>query len=159
MHMSKLYKWASLCVRTRKDEVTYRKAQRKKAIQQREQLIQKEEERKNRLQIELGEAENKFAEEHKEEIELAQKWEQDQQVQQEDDYGEEGEGDDDGGKSAIDTRRQERPEMPVFNKEEFLRKWLEENPVIEIPPEYTPEVDADWVLTQEEEQSLVTTFL
>ncbi len=49
--------------------------------------------------------------------------------------------------------------MPVFNKEEFLRKWLEENPVIEIPAEYVPEVDADWVLTEEEEQTLITTFL
>jgi len=29
--------------------------------------------------------------------------------------------------------------MPVFNKEEFLKKWLEENPVIDIPPEYVPE--------------------
>ena len=49
--------------------------------------------------------------------------------------------------------------MPVFNKEDFLKKWLEENPVIEIPPEYVPEVDADWVLTEEEEQTLVNTFI
>ena len=59
----------------------------------------------------------------------------------------------------MDTRRQERPEMPVFNKEEFLKKWLEENPVIEIPPEYVPEPDADWSLTEEEEQSIVNTFI
>jgi hypothetical protein len=104
------------------------------------------------------EAEAKFAEEHKEEIELALKWEQDQNGNaQDDDYGEE--GDEDGGASAMDTRRQERPEMPVFNKEEFLKKWLEENPVIEIPPEYVPEADADWVLTEEEEQTLVNTFI
>jgi len=49
--------------------------------------------------------------------------------------------------------------MPVFNKEEFLKKWLEENPVIEIPPEYVPEPDADWSLTEEEEQSIVNTFI
>jgi len=32
MHMSKLYKWLTLCLKTRKDEITYRKAGRKKAI-------------------------------------------------------------------------------------------------------------------------------
>ena len=48
--------------------------------------------------------------------------------------------------------------MPVFNKEEFLKKWLEENPVIDIPPEYVPEVDADWTLTEEEEQTIINTF-
>ena len=45
MHMSKLYKWLLLCVKTRKDEITYRKANRKRAILQRDQLIQKEQER------------------------------------------------------------------------------------------------------------------
>jgi len=78
MHMSKLYKWLVLCIKTRKDEITYRKAGRKKAIQQRDQLIQKEQERQIRQEQELVEAEAKFSEEHKEEIELAQKWEQDQ---------------------------------------------------------------------------------
>jgi hypothetical protein len=59
----------------------------------------------------------------------------------------------------MDTRRQERPEMPMFNKEEFLKKWLEENQVIDIPPEYVPEADSDWSLTEEEEQSIVNTFI
>jgi len=48
MHMSKLYKWLVLCLKTRKDEITYRKAGRKRAIQQRDQLIQKEQERQVR---------------------------------------------------------------------------------------------------------------
>jgi hypothetical protein len=43
----------------------------------------------------------------------------------------------------MDTRRQERPEIPIFNRDEFLKKWLEENPIIEIPPEYVPEPDAN----------------
>lgn len=157
MHVGRIYKWLLLCVKTRKDEITYRKSNRLKAIQQRDQLIQKEKERQTRLEQDLVEAEAKFAEEHKEEIEAALKWEQDQNGgAQNDDYGEE--VDDDGGASAIDTRRQERPEMPVFNKEEFLKKWLEENPVIDIPPEYVPEVDADWTLTEEEEQTIINTF-
>ena len=157
MHMSKLHKWLVLCLRTRKDEITYRKANRQKAIQQREELIKREQERQARQAQELIEAEGKYIEEHKEEIELAQKWEADQNGGgQDDDYGDEN---DEDGASAMDTRRQERPEMPVFNKEEFLKKWLEENPIIDIPPEYVPEIDADWELTEEEEQRLVSTFM
>ena len=49
--------------------------------------------------------------------------------------------------------------MPMFNKEDFLKKWLEENQVIDIPLEYVPEPDADWSLTEEEEQSIVSTFI
>lgn len=57
-----------------------------------------------RLEQDLVEAEAKFAEEHKDEIEAAQKWEQDQNGgAQDDDYGEE--NDEDGGTSALDTRR------------------------------------------------------
>jgi hypothetical protein len=48
--------------------------------------------------------------------------------------------------------------MPIFKKKDFLEKWLEENPVIEIPPEQSPENDADWILTEEEEAALVSAF-
>jgi len=46
----------------------------------------------------------------------------------------------------------------VFKRDEFLKRWLEENPVIEIPPEATKENDTDWILTEEEEQALVSNF-
>lgn len=41
--------------------------------------------------------------------------------------------------------------MPEFNKEEFLKKWDEENPHLVIPPEVIPEYDRDWILSEEEE--------
>jgi hypothetical protein len=37
--VGKLFKWLKLCLQTRKDDITYRKAQRKRAILNRETLI------------------------------------------------------------------------------------------------------------------------
>ena len=45
MYIAKLFKWLTLCIRTRKDDITYRKAQRRIAILSRDSLIQKEQER------------------------------------------------------------------------------------------------------------------
>ena len=49
--------------------------------------------------------------------------------------------------------------MPVFNKDEFLKTWLEENPVIEIPSEEKAESEADWILTEEEEQAVLAAYM
>jgi hypothetical protein len=61
----------------RKDEITYRKAQRQLTLSMRDGLIQKEKERQIRLEQELVEAEQKFNEEHKDEIDAVHKWESD----------------------------------------------------------------------------------
>ena len=45
--------------------------------------------------------------------------------------------------------------MPVFNKEEFLTKWEEENPPITIPDEVIDDKDNDWRLSEEEEENLI----
>ena len=47
------------------------------ALSMRDGLIQKEKERQIRLEQELAEAEQKFNEEHKDEIDAVQKWESD----------------------------------------------------------------------------------
>ena len=91
------------------------------------------------------------------------KWEADQIAKANgggaEDYGEEDEDEDGGNTSAVKTQREEvKPEMPIFKKDEFLKRWLEDNPVIEIPPEQSPENDTDWVLTEEEEQALIANF-
>jgi hypothetical protein len=36
--------------------------------------------------------------------------------------------------------------MPVFNKEEFLTKWLTDNPPINIPDDPVEEPDNDWIM-------------
>lgn len=48
MHIGRLFKWLQLCIRTRKDDIIYRKAQRKKAMLSRDSLIQREKERQLR---------------------------------------------------------------------------------------------------------------
>ena len=110
----------------------------------------------------MAEAESKFKEEHKDEIEAVYKWEADQAAKANgggaDEYGDEDE-DDEGNTSAVKTARDEvKPDMPQFKREEFLKRWLEDNPLIEIPPEQSPESDTDWLLTEEEEQALIAGF-
>jgi hypothetical protein len=51
------------------------------------------------------------------------------------------------------------PSLPVFNKDEFLLKWDEENPVVVIPPQVAHEIDKDWYLTDEEEQYWIQQYL
>lgn len=45
IYVGRLYKWLTLCLKVRKDEITYRKAQRQLALLMRDGLIQKEKER------------------------------------------------------------------------------------------------------------------
>ena len=40
-----------------------------------------------------------------------------------------------------------------------MAKWLEENPVIEVPSENDGELDTDWILSEEEEEKLLSTYL
>ena len=48
--------------------------------------------------------------------------------------------------------------MPVFNTEEFLTKWEEENPAVVIPPEVVDDLDKDWILTEEEEEQIIAQY-
>lgn len=41
--------------------------------------------------------------------------------------------------------------MPVFNAEEYLEKWEDDNPAVVIPNEVEEEIDNDWVMNEEEE--------
>ena len=75
-----------------------------------------------------------------------------------DEYGEEDEEADDS-RVEEEQKPKEKPVMPVFDKEDFIKRWLEDNPVIEIPSEEAVENDADWVLTEEEEQAVLQGYL
>jgi hypothetical protein len=74
----------------------------------------------------------------------------------EDEYGEE---DEDEDRRAVEEKPQERPTVPEFNKEDFLKGWLEENPVIEIPSEEELAPEADWILNEEEEQAILAAYI
>jgi hypothetical protein len=134
-------------------------AQRQRTLQNREALEKEEAERVARMDVEVQEAEAKFADEHKEEIEAAAKWENEQQnANGDDDYGEEDDEDEKPSKD-VEEKPKEKPVVPVFNREEFLKKWLEENPKIEIPEAGNEEIDTDWVLNPGELQGLLLAFL
>ena len=47
------------------------------------------------------------------------------------------------------AEKQPPPVMPVFNSEEFLAKWVHENPPVEIPDEVIEDLDNDWIYTPE----------
>jgi HrpA-like RNA helicase len=104
------------------------------------------------MEQDVVEAEAKFMEEHKDEIEAAQKFEEQEKQKKDDEYGEEEE---DEEKEKVPK---EKPVMPVFNKEEYLQKWLEDNPVIEIPPPVVDDKDSDWYMTEEEEEALINAY-
>ena len=82
-----MFRWVTLCVKTRKDDVLYRKAQRKTAILNRDSLIQKEQDRQLRMQNDIAEAEGKFADDNRDQLDAALKWESEQTSKVEDDYG------------------------------------------------------------------------
>jgi hypothetical protein len=48
--------------------------------------------------------------------------------------------------------------MPVFNLDEFLEKWVEDNPEPVLPEEIIPDIDNDWILAEEEEEALIQAY-
>ena len=114
----------------------------------REDSQRKEQARTQKLEVDIVEAENKYNEDHKEDMEAYLQYQQRSNRDKNDDDEEE-EG----------TEREPAPVMPVFNKEEFLAKWLSENPPIVIPDEPVEEVDNDWIMTPAEQDAIVNSYL
>lgn len=85
-------------------------------------MIQKEKDRQTRMNQEVADAEAKFVEEHKDEIDAVQKWEQDQQTSGAggDEYGDEDDEETAKAGGEDPDKPKEKPPMPEFNKEEFL---------------------------------------
>ena len=99
------------------------------------------------MEVEIVEAENKYNEDHKEDMEAYLQYQQRSSRGEKDDEEEED-----------NTEREPAPVMPVFNKEEFLAKWLTDNPPIVIPDEPVEEPDNDWILTPAELEVLINTY-
>ena len=98
----------------------------------------RDEKRTNELEAER----QKFADEHKDEIDAYNDWKakQDAGVN---DYG---------GESDSGSNKEEKPAptLPEFNEKEFLEKWDEEFPAIEMGELDAVDIDNDWILTEEE---------
>lgn len=72
-----------------------------------------------------------------------------------DEYGDENGEEEDHEK---DKMLKDKPVMPEFNREEFLVKWLEDNPPIEIPESIIDDKDNDWYMNDEEEEALISAY-
>ena len=48
--------------------------------------------------------------------------------------------------------------MPVFNADEFMEKWEEDNTVPDLPDEIISDIDNDWILEEEEEDALIQAY-
>lgn len=70
--MGRILRWLTAALKLRKQDVTRRIALQKKAKDLREEAIQKEDKRKERMTAEVAEAESRFLEDHRDEIEAAQ---------------------------------------------------------------------------------------
>ena len=90
----------------------------------------------------LLEAEERFKAEHAEEIEVYEKYMEEQAQKASQEYGEEMDEEDEA------KANQEPPVLPVFTPDESAEKFDEETPEIEIPPEVVDDIDNDWVLDE-----------
>ncbi len=145
----RIISWVHAALKLRKGDIIRRKSLFRRAIELREEATVKEANRKQRLEVEIVEAENKYNEDHKEDMEAYL------QYQQRSARGEK-DGDDDVDES---TEREPAPIMPVFNKEEFLTKWLADNPPIQIPDEPVEEPDNDWIMSPAELEANINFYL
>lgn len=71
MTLGKLFRWLSLAIRTRKEDIVRRKALKKRTREERENLLLLAEQLVTKREQDLLEAEERFKEEHKDDIEAA----------------------------------------------------------------------------------------
>lgn len=151
MLLGKLFKWLKLAIETRKLDIVKRMALIAKNRNDREQKMQLKQERETKRETELTEAMEKFADDHRDEIEVYQQWKS-KQAEGEDGYGEEDEDEDAASKS------KEPPALPKFEEKEFLEKWDDENPDIDIQANQEDDIDNDWVLEEEERAEQIAQY-
>jgi hypothetical protein len=131
----------------RRQDIIRRKALFRRAKELREEAIVNENKRKERLDVEVVEAEAKFKEDNREEIEAFNNYQQKSQR------------DSEGGDQDESAENNTAPILPVFNKEAFLTNWLNINPPIIIPDEPIEEIDNDWIMSQSELDYNINTYL
>jgi regulator of protease activity HflC (stomatin/prohibitin superfamily) len=138
----RLFKWLKIAVDNRKADIIRRRAIIHKEREERDSKIKAKQEREAKRQHDLKEAQDKFAEENKDEIEAYNNY---MKIK-------EGGGDDynDEEEEEVDDKNKEPPKLPLFNQEEFFAKFDEEFPEIVILPSTDNDIDNDWVLPEEE---------
>lgn len=77
---------------------------------------------------------------------------EDERIKAEQEYGEEEDDEDE------EAENKEPPTMPEFNQQEMEDKFDDEFNEIEIPGEVVDEIDNDWVLPEEEWDTLINNY-
>lgn len=148
----RIFKWLQSAISLRKQDIIRRKALTRKAKEQRESSIKAAEERAVNRESYMSDAADKFKEDNREAIEAFEKWQEEERIKASQEYGEELDDEDEAAEN------QEPPVMPEFNREEMEEKFDDEFPQIEIPQEVVDEVDNDWVLPEEEWDTLISNY-
>eukprot|EP00347_Sterkiella_histriomuscorum_P002901 403366357 len=151
MTIGKLFKWLLLAIRTRKDDIIRRKALQKKAREHRDSQIEKSKAREIQHANDLRDAQQKFLDDHRDEIDAYNKYQQDLI--------------DRGGADRQPTDedapadgQQQPPVLPVFNEADWQVQWLNDNPEVQIPEQVVEDKDIDWYMTIEEEDQLISQY-
>ena len=127
------------------EEVEQKEEDEKKENEEAEQKEEGEEEKKE----EEGEHREGEEGEHEEGEEGEQKVEGEEAEQKEEgEEGEEKEGEEGGKKK---KKKKEKKPKPIFNEEEFLQKYDEEHPKLDVPEEVVFDLDEDFDLNLDEE--------
>lgn len=143
----RLFKWLKLAIAVRKQDIIYRAALRKKAVEHREKCILQKEERAEAKEKSIQEARDQFNTDHAADYEAFEKHLEELKRKEEDEYGSE---DEDSQKEEV-----EPPTKPEYDPKEVEEKFDEDNPEIEIPEEVPVEVDQDWDIDETEQQQLI----
>jgi len=151
--LGKLFKWLKMAISTRKQDVIRRKAIQKKNREEKASREEAKEKREADREQFLLDKENEFNELNREDIETYNKWQEEQKRLEEEDYGEEK-----GSEDEDDKANQEPPILPVFNKEEAVEKFDDDNPPVEIPPDADDDINNDWLLEEDQEAELIAAF-
>lgn len=126
--LGQLFRWLRQAVDLRIENVKSRRARQRKLTEERQDATDKEAERCERREEELEKAKEAFAEAVREQKEQKAK------------------------EKGSDEEEEEAEEDPEFEEENFLLKFDDENPPIEIPPEVVEDVDNDFNLEDEGEE-------
>jgi len=120
-----------------------RRGLQKRAKESLEEAKEAEVKRLKKIDEDIADAEYKFNDDHRDEIEAAQA------------YASRDPADDE----EVEGEPLPIPVMPIFNKNEMMATLLGQNPPVFIPDEPEEEIDNDWVLTPAENEHQINIYL
>lgn len=151
--LGKLFKWLKTAIEGRKLDITRRKIVKRKEGEDRQQKIEREEDRKQRREDFITDSKSEWETEQADNLEEYKIY-MDRKRRSE--AGEPVSNDEDEDVDE-DGKPKPAPQKPIFNEVEAFGKFdaKEENIIVQIPAEIKQDVDDDWPMSSEEEQEFV----